>query len=160
MARSILTSELATRLETWWQIGGNRLTDQEICEALGIKTAQVQAWLAHNTKVERENGLREGLREIRTQAKAQAKTTYLQRLSTIVVETHLAAQEAKNKGDLASAARLYEIAAKHLELLMSKQFPNDFGNQPKDPEEESATDKVKDLSLFCLSPEAESSMRP
>ncbi len=122
-----LTPEKATMLESWWELSGQEsLTDEDICGRTGIKFGQLRGWLQRNTKVERENGKKEGLRDIRTRAKAKGKATYIQRLVTIIVESHTASKEALNSRDFSSAARLMDTSAKWSAWLMERLYPKSF----------------------------------
>jgi len=136
MSRSTLTPEKATMLESWWELSGQEnLTDEDICGRAGIKFGQLRGWLQRNTKVERENGKKEGLRDIRTRAKAKGKSTYVQRLVTIIVESHTAARDALGRNDYSSAARLMDTSAKWSAWLMERLYPKSFSLARMDLEE-------------------------
>jgi len=167
MGRSSLTPEIATALESYWEISGDTLSDEQICERVIVKRTrgektykehirftQLRGWLQRNTKVTRESGVREGLRDIRARAKAKTKAGYLQRIVSIVMEAHVAAKDAfararTAKGtpyDFTAAAKLLDLAGKYTAWLAERQFPLDFHPQrlqPKTQDEQSTMDRVR-----------------
>lgn len=121
-----LTKELAEQLEVLWQLSGDdTLTDKEIAARLGITFKKLTGWLDRNTKafvkIDKESGKRvklpDGLRVIRTRAKATTKSSYLQ--------THYSLMKA------AEAAGDFRTALTAVDWLLEKQFPNEFGNRLK-----------------------------
>ncbi len=118
MARpTTLTEEIAQKLEFYWQLAGDTMTDEKICARIGITFDQLCSWLKRNMRGRRPDGtrLQEGLRQIRERAKATTLTGYLANLQ----ETRRKAEEA---GD-------YKTAAKVTQWLLEKQFPNEYGNR-------------------------------
>ena len=120
-----LTKEIGGQLEALWRLSGDdTLTDKEIAERLGITYKQITGWLDKNTKwIVRidESGKKlkskNGLRVIRTQAKASTKSSYLATLYDLMTS--------------AKKVKDYKTAANIIEWLLEKQFPNEFGNRLK-----------------------------
>jgi hypothetical protein len=126
MARITLTIETAERLEFLWQLTGGTLSDQAICQRVGIGFGQLRGWLRRNSKPLRPDGTTglEGLRAIRTRAKVSTLTGYLAKLNQI-------AEEARGAGDYSTAANAYK-------WLLEKQFPAQYGKRTPPPEGEQA----------------------
>lgn len=65
--KSTLTLELVSKLEAYWQLSGeNALTDDQICNRVGITSGQLDGWLKRRRSIVREDGTKETLRDIRT----------------------------------------------------------------------------------------------
>ena len=124
MARITLTAEIAQKLEFFWQLGGDTLSDLAICQRIGISFGQLRGWLRRDSKPLRPDGTNgtEGLRAIRTRAKATTMTGYLAKLNQL-------AEEARTGGDFKTAVNVYC-------WLLERQFPGLYGNRAQPPEEE------------------------
>lgn len=118
MARTKLTTELATKLEYYWQISSEiTLSDEDICDRLGLPQSQLKSWLRLNASVVREDGKTERICTIRARARASTLTSYLQRHLGLLIK-------AENAGDI-------KMAHKILCWLEVKQFPNRFNTPPQ-----------------------------
>jgi len=135
-----LTEEIAKALEEHWKLSGpNTISDQEICDRIGITLDKLNGWLKRDTKVDivRVIGVnkktgeditkieRIGLRQLRIRARAQLKIGYLARMNRLV--------------DSAEAASRHSAAVKAQAWLLEHQFPKDFGSRAAEP----PTDKPK-----------------
>lgn len=123
MARSTtLTEEIARSLEFYWQLAGDTLSDEQICDRIGVRFAQLRGWLQRNIKPKRPDGSRmaEGLRDIRRRAKVRVMTGYLSKLRT-------AADTAEQAGDFKAAIGAWK-------WLLEKQFPKQYGRRADGPQ--------------------------
>jgi hypothetical protein len=115
--KTTLTTEIAEQLKTFWMIGGpETLSDDEICDRIGITEGQLRGWLQRNAKaLVAWNGkeIELGLRDLRTRARAQLKGGYLARLNRL-------ATISEAEGDILTSAKI-------IMWLTEKQFPKDFG---------------------------------
>lgn len=113
-----LTRTLALEFQRLWQLAGEgTLSDAEIAFRTGVTSDQLNSWIRNNTNVNMEiDGNKparlEGLRQIRTRARAFIKAAYISRLVSL-------SNKAEQKED-------YRTAASITENLLAKQFP-DFG---------------------------------
>jgi hypothetical protein len=112
-----LTQDIAKRLEGYWRMSGlsNCITDEQICDIAGIRFDQLRGWLQRNRKPKATDGTygSEGLRDIRSRAKAQALASYSQ--------WHLQlTRKAEAAGDIRTALQ-------GVQWMMEKQFPKQFG---------------------------------
>ncbi len=116
-----LTEELAAKLEFYWQLVAETLTDEQIAHKLEISFGQLRGWLQRNVKPKRENGERlpVGLRDIRARAKAGTVISYLVKISN-------AADRAAGAGKEGDAIRAWT-------WLLERQFPKQYGQ--KSPQE-------------------------
>lgn len=118
-----LTPAIAKDLEALWALGGeNTLTDAEIAARLGIGADRLRGWVFRNSKVitgYNEDGTekKSGIRDIRTRARGQTKSSYLQRLYNITLE--------------AEKEKEYRVASANIMWLLEKMFPLEFGNRVK-----------------------------
>ena len=117
MAKVTLTKELAEDLSFYWQLVGDKLTDEEICYRIGIKFGQLRGWLQRNTRPRLPDGKKgkEGLRDIRNRAKVSTMTGYL-------AELNRDARDAQTVGDRRTSSTIWM-------WLLEKQFPTKFGNR-------------------------------
>ncbi|MCL5280480.1 MAG: hypothetical protein M1376_11295 [Planctomycetes bacterium] len=124
MARITLTEEIAQKLEFYWQLAGDTLSDLAICQRVGISFGQLRGWLRRDSKPLRRDGTSwtEGLRAIRTRAKVSTMTGYLVKLNQL-------AEEARAGGDFKTAVNVYC-------WLLERQFPDIYGNRAQPPEGE------------------------
>ncbi len=91
MPKVTLTATIATQLEELWQLGNEHvLPDVEICQRLGIPFGKLRGWLQRNTKVVREDGTKQGLRDIRARARGVPASNYLQLLYSLAMEARAA----------------------------------------------------------------------
>lgn len=134
-----LTQGIAKALEEHWKLSGpDTISDQEICDRIGITIDKLNGWLKRNTKVDivrmsvnekTEEEIRTvesiGLRQLRTRARAQLKIGYLARMNRLV--------------DSAEAADRHNAAVKAQAWLLEHQFPKEFGPGAAPP----ATEKPK-----------------
>src|SRR5512146_1231613 len=112
MARiTTLTPEIATKLEFYWQLVGETMSDEQICDKVGISAGQLKGWLQRDQRPRLPDGklASDGLRDIRARAKAGVMTGYLMRLNRIA--------------DLAEASGDYGTALRHFQWLLARQFP-------------------------------------
>ena len=124
MPKVTLTATIATQFEALWQLGNEDvLPDVEICQRLGIPFGKLRGWLQRNTKVIREDGTREGLREIRARARGVPASNYLQLLYSL-------SMEARAAGDL-------RTASENIKWLMERMYPHRWGRLVKERLEDS-----------------------
>jgi hypothetical protein len=112
-----LTDETAQKLADLWKVSES-ISDQNVCDLIGITSGQLQGWLDRETPATVIIGseqIRAGLREIRTRAKAGIKISYLKKLHNLI-------EAAEEKGDFGTAAR-------SLCWLLEKQFPQEYANK-------------------------------
>ncbi|MCK5607677.1 hypothetical protein KAR91_37680 [Candidatus Pacearchaeota archaeon] len=144
-----LSVKLAKELEALWELGGeNTLTDAEIAARLEIGADRLRGWLYRNSKVVigvdgAGNNIKEGVRDIRTRARGQTKSSYLQRLYNITLE--------------AERAKDYRVASSNMMWLLEKMFPKDFGNRIR--LDEGGDQDMSKLSDEDLEKELEKSLR-
>ena len=132
MARpSTLTTKVAESLEFYWQLVGDKLSDEDICTKVGVSWGQLHGWLERNTKPKGPDGKHgpEGLRSIRERAKVSVMTGYL-------TELHKNMRDAQAAGDHRAVSTI-------LFWLLEKQFPTKFGNRIKVEMDESKTGVVE-----------------
>jgi hypothetical protein len=114
--KSTLTPELVDKFEAYWQLSGeDALTDDQICQRIGVTPGQLDGWLKRRRPVRtREDGSKETLRDIRTRARSATEIGYIQRLYGLMVK--------------AEAAGEFKVAAQIAQWLLTKQFPRKYGN--------------------------------
>lgn len=113
--KSTLTLELISKLEAYWQLSGeDSLTDDQICQRVGITSGQLDGWLKRKRPIVREDGTKENLRTVRTRARSATEIGYIQRLYGLMVK--------------AEAAGDFKVAAQIAQWLLTKQFPRKYGN--------------------------------
>jgi len=69
--KTSLTEEIAQKLEFYWQLGADTLSDEQICWRIGISYGQLKGWLKRDAIPVKPDGTLgpEGLRGIRARAK-------------------------------------------------------------------------------------------
>jgi hypothetical protein len=118
--KTTLTVQTATELEALWAMSGDdTISDQEICDRLGLTLGRLKGWLERNIRPIDGLGGRGplGLRAIRAKSRAATKIGYLGRLNRVI-------KKAEEIGDLRTAAG-------SLQWLLERQFPKDFRGQQK-----------------------------
>ena len=140
MGRCKLTTEMATKLEYYWQISSEAtLSDADICARIGLPYGRLRTWLETNARVVRENGQVESISVIRARARVMTLTSYLQRHHALLIK-------AENAGDL-------KVAHTILCWLEMKQFPAKY-NRPPEPADD-ATHQYGVIEVPATVPDAE-----
>lgn len=115
--RASLTIQTAETLEFHWQLVGDKMTDEQVCDKAGISFGQLRGWLQRNTRPIGPDGKEQavGLRDIRARAKAAVMVGYL-------VDLHRDLRDARAVGN-------HKVTTNVLMWLLEKHFPTQFGNR-------------------------------